>query len=87
LLPIENSENQPQQVKAVLAQKSSKRTVKCRRKAGHFRVNTGKMQSLQMPAFSLTLYSKPLILYCKRLTFGHTKISYFLAFLTTNELI
>ena len=65
LLPRENSHNQPQQAKAVLAQKSSKRTVKCRRKAGYFRVKTGRVQFLQMPAFSLILYSNYLTLYCK----------------------
>jgi hypothetical protein len=33
--------------------------------AGYFRVNTGKVQFLQMPAFSLILYCKRLTLYCK----------------------
>ncbi len=55
LLPRENRQNQPQQAKAVLAQKSSKGTVKCRRKAGYVRVNTGRVQSLQMPVISLIL--------------------------------
>jgi hypothetical protein len=38
---------------------------KCRRKAGYFRVKTGKVQFLQMPAFSPILYSKYLTYYCK----------------------
>jgi len=59
LLPRENSHNQPQQAKAVLAQKSSKRTVKCRRKAGYVRVKTGRVHPLQIPAFRLTLYCFP----------------------------
>jgi hypothetical protein len=50
LLPIENSHNQPQQAKAVSAQKSSNLTEKVRRKAGYFPVNTGKVQPLQIPA-------------------------------------
>jgi hypothetical protein len=33
--------------------------------AGYFRVKTGKVQFLQMPVFSLILYSKYLTLYCK----------------------
>jgi hypothetical protein len=59
LLPKLNSPNQPQQAKAVLAQKSSKGTVKCRRKAGYVRVNTGRVQFLQMPVISLILYCFP----------------------------
>jgi len=52
LLPRENSHNQPQQAKAVPAQKSSKGTVKCKRQAGHLWVKTGRVQFLQMPVFS-----------------------------------
>jgi hypothetical protein len=52
LLPRENSHNQSQQVKARTAQKSSNLTEKVRRKAGYFPVKTGKVQFLQMPAFS-----------------------------------
>jgi hypothetical protein len=52
LLPRENSHNQSQQVMARTAQKSSSLTEKVRRKAGYFRVKTGKVQFLQMPAFS-----------------------------------
>jgi hypothetical protein len=52
LLLIKNSQNQPQQVKARAAQKSSKLTEKFRRKAGYFQVNTGKVQPLQMPVIS-----------------------------------
>jgi len=63
LLPRENSQKQPQQAKAVPAQKSSKGTVKCRRKAGYVLVNTGRVQSLQMPVISLILYCKRLTLY------------------------
>jgi hypothetical protein len=48
LLPIENSENQPQQAKARTAQKSSNLTEKVRRKAGYLQVNTGKVQPLQI---------------------------------------
>jgi hypothetical protein len=33
--------------------------------AGYVRVNTGRVQSLQMPVISLTLYCKCLTLYCK----------------------
>jgi len=54
--------------------------------AGYFRVNTGRVQFLQMPVSSLILYCKYLTLYCKCLTLGRTKISYFLAFLTKSEL-
>jgi hypothetical protein len=38
--------------------------------AGHFRIKTGMIQSLQMPAFLLILYSKYLTLYstCQTLT-------------------
>jgi hypothetical protein len=43
--------------------------------AGYFRVNTGRVQPLQMPVISLILYCIRLILYCKCLTLGHTKIS------------
>jgi len=46
-------------------QKSSNLTEKFRRQAGHFRVKTGKVQELQMPAFHALLYSKYLTLYCK----------------------
>jgi hypothetical protein len=52
LLLIKNSQNQPQPAKARTAQKSSNLTEKFRRKAGYVRVNTGKVQFLQMPAFS-----------------------------------
>src|SRR4028118_647399 len=75
LLPRENSHNQPQQAKARTAQKSSNLTEKVRRKAGYFRVNTGRVQPLQMPVVSLILYSKHLILYGPCLTLAHTKIS------------
>ncbi|MEG4584597.1 hypothetical protein QUA54_05000 [Microcoleus sp. MOSTC5] len=33
--------------------------------AGYFRVNTGRVQFLQMPVILLTLYCKRLTLYCK----------------------
>jgi hypothetical protein len=49
LLLIKNSQNQPQQAKAQTAQKSSNLTEKFRRKAGHFRVKTGRVQPLQIP--------------------------------------
>jgi hypothetical protein len=49
LLLIKNSQNQPQQAKARTAQKSSSLTEKVRRKAGYFQVNTGRVQSLQIP--------------------------------------
>ncbi|AFZ10925.1 hypothetical protein Osc7112_6840 (plasmid) [Oscillatoria nigro-viridis PCC 7112] len=39
--------------------KGSNLTEKFRRKAGYFQVNTGKMQSLQIPAFRLILYCFP----------------------------
>jgi hypothetical protein len=52
LLPRENRHNQSQQAKAVLAQKSSNLTEKVRRKAGYFRVNTGKVHPLQIPALA-----------------------------------
>jgi hypothetical protein len=52
LLPIENSHNQTQQAKAVLAQKSSNLTEKVRRKAGYFQVNAGKVHPLQIPALA-----------------------------------
>src|SRR4028118_387259 len=65
LLPRKNSHNQSQQAKAVLAQKSSNLTEKVRRKAGYFQVNTGKVQSLQMPVILLILYCTCLTLYCK----------------------
>jgi len=52
LLPIEKSENQPQQAKARTAQKSSNLTEKVRRKAGYLQVNTGKVQPLQIPVFT-----------------------------------
>jgi hypothetical protein len=87
LLPKLNSQNQPQQAKARTAQKSSNLTEKFRWQAGYFRVNTGRVQPLQMPVISLILYCKRLTLYCKCLTLGHTKISYFLAFLTKSGLI
>jgi hypothetical protein len=59
LLPRKDSQNQPQQAKAVSAQKSSKLTEKVRRKAGYLQVNTGKVQPLQIPAFRLILYCFP----------------------------
>jgi len=59
LLPRENSQNQPQQAKAVLAQKSSNLTGKVRRKAGYLQVNTGKVQPLQIPVILLILYCFP----------------------------
>jgi hypothetical protein len=77
LLPRENSQKQPQQAKAVLAQKTSNLTEKVRRKAGYFPVNTGKVHPLQIPVISLILYCKRLTLYCKCLTLAHTTISYF----------
>jgi hypothetical protein len=49
LLPRENSHNQSQQVKAQTAQKGSNLAGNCRWQAGYFRVNTGKMQPLQIP--------------------------------------
>jgi hypothetical protein len=49
LLLTKNSHNQPQQAKARTAQKSSNLTEKFRRKAGYFRVNTGRVQPLQKP--------------------------------------
>ncbi|MEG4533987.1 hypothetical protein [Microcoleus sp. D2_18a_D3] len=49
MLLTKNSNNQPQQAKAVSAQKSSNLTEKVRRKAGYFPVNTGKVQPLQIP--------------------------------------
>jgi hypothetical protein len=52
LLPKLYSHNQPQQAKALPVQKSSKGTVKCKRQAGHLRVKTGRVQSLEMPVFS-----------------------------------
>jgi hypothetical protein len=52
LLLTKNSHNQSKQVMARTAQKSSNLTEKVRRKAGHFQVKTGKVQSLQMPVFS-----------------------------------
>jgi hypothetical protein len=55
--------------------------------AGYFRVNTGRVQPLQMPVISLILYCKRLTLYCKCLILTLTTISYFLAFLTKSELI
>jgi len=86
LLPRENSQNQPQQANVRSTQKSSNLTEKVRRKAGYFRVNTGKVQPLQMPVISLILYCKRLTLYCKCLILTLTTISYFLAFLTKSEL-
>jgi hypothetical protein len=74
LLLTKNSQNQPQQAKARTAQKSSHLTEKFRRKAGHFRIKAGKVQFLQMPVFSLILYSKYLTLYCKCLTLALHKI-------------
>ncbi|MGB8689846.1 MAG: hypothetical protein WCD53_21270 [Microcoleus sp.] len=68
LLPRENSQKQPQQAKARTAQKSSNLTEKFRRKAGYFRVNTGRVQPLQMPVISLILYCKYLTLYGTCLT-------------------
>jgi hypothetical protein len=59
LLPKLNSHNQPQQANARTAQKSSNLTEKFRRKAGYFRVNTGRVQPLQMPVISLILYCFP----------------------------
>jgi hypothetical protein len=47
-----NSHNQSQQVKARTAQKGSNLAGNCRRKAGYFQVNTGKMQPLQIPVFT-----------------------------------
>jgi hypothetical protein len=55
--------------------------------AGYFQVNTGRVQFLQMPVISLTLYCKRLTLYCKCLTLADATISYFLAFSTKHELI
>jgi hypothetical protein len=52
LLPRENSPNQSQQVKTRTAQKGSNLAGNCRRKAGYFQVNAGKMQPLQIPAFT-----------------------------------
>jgi hypothetical protein len=75
LLPIENSQKQPQQAKAVLAQKSSNLTEKVRRKAGYFPVNTGKVHPLQIPVISLILYCKRLTLYCKSLILADATIS------------
>jgi hypothetical protein len=49
LLPRENSHNQSQQVKAQTAQKGSNLAGNCRRKAGYFPVNTGRVQPLQKP--------------------------------------
>jgi hypothetical protein len=65
LLPKLNSPNQPQQAKAVPAQKSSKGTVKYKRQAGHLRVKTGRVQFIQLPVPLLILYSKYPTLYCK----------------------
>jgi hypothetical protein len=45
--------------------------------AGYFRVNTGRVQFLQMPAFSLILYSQCLSLYCKCLTLANATNSFF----------
>jgi hypothetical protein len=42
--------------------------------AGYFRIKTGIMQSLQIPAFLLILYSKYLTLYWKRLILTLHKI-------------
>jgi len=88
LLPIENSHNQPQQAKAVLAQKSSNLTEKFRRKAGYFPVNTGKVQPLQMPVISLTLYCFPpdFILHLPDFS-APQQLANFLAFLTKTGLI
>ena len=86
LLLTKNSHNQSQQVKARTAQKSSNLAGNCRWQAGYFQVNTGKVQPLQIPVPHWFCTAFRLILYCKCLTLGHTKISYFLAFLTTSEL-
>jgi hypothetical protein len=50
LLLTKTSHNQSQQVKTRTAQKGSNLAGNCRRKAGYFQVNTGKMQPLQIPA-------------------------------------
>jgi hypothetical protein len=52
--------------------------------AGHFRIKTGIMQSLQKPALYLFLYSKYLTLYCKCLTLALHKILRFFSVFNTN---
>ncbi len=81
------SHNRTRQAKTRIAQKIRCLQYKVRRKAGYLQAFAGKVHPLQMPAFSLTLYSTCPTLYGTCLTFGHTKISYFLAFLTKLELI
>ncbi|MEG4507568.1 hypothetical protein QUA81_28505 [Microcoleus sp. F6_B4] len=51
------------------AHKGSNLTGNCRRKAGYFQVNTGRVQPLQMPVISLILYCKCQTYYCKFLRF------------------
>jgi len=88
LLPIENSQNQPQQAKAVLAEKSSNLTEKVRRKAGYFPVNTGKVHPLQIPVISLILYCFPPDFILQIPDFSAPQqLANFLAFLTKSELI
>jgi hypothetical protein len=61
---------------------------KCRRKAGYFQVNTGKMQPLQIPAFRLTLYCFPPDFILQIPDFSAPQqLANFLPFLTKSELI
>jgi hypothetical protein len=68
------------------AQKGSNLTGNCRRKAGYFQVNTGRVQSLQMPVISLILYCFPsdFILHLPDFS-APQQLANFLAFLTTSE--
>jgi hypothetical protein len=87
LLLIKNSHNQPQQELALSAQKSSNLTGKCRLLLDIFSSKQVECSPCKYLYYHAILYSKHLTYYCKFLTLGNTKISYFLAFLTKFKLI